>query len=486
MQKEGWESVIGLEVHCQLSTESKMFSPAASTFGQEPNSNACSIDLGFPGMLPRANNKAIDYAILLGLAIEGEINQNIIFARKHYYYPDLPKGYQISQSDQPIIRDGYIDIEPEDKTDRRIRVERAHLEEDAGKLLHDHREEYSLVDFNRAGVPLIEIVSAPDLRSADEAVDYLKRLRNLVRYLKICDGNMQEGSFRCDANISVRPIGSEKLGVRVEVKNINSFRFVRKAINYEINRQIEILEAGEDFHQETRLYDEKRDITRTMRSKETVKDYRYIPDPDQPIYHITKDRIERVRNEFPEFPKERQKRLIAEYKLSTDQSTYLTSDSHLADFFEKTCQAMGENCDSLLVLNWLRGDLSALLNKDNCEINQAPVESHDLARLLSLIKDGSISSKSGKIVLEKMWSQSGKPDQIISEKKLLQISSPEIIRNFVQEILTEQTEVVKEYQNGKDKSLGFLIGKILAKSKGKANPQLVKKILLDEIGNVKL
>ena len=471
-----WEIVIGLEVHAQLSTRSKIFSGASTAYGASPNTQACVIDLALPGVLPVLNKGAVERAIKLGLSVGAKINSPSIFARKNYFYPDLPKGYQISQYELPVVQGGSIWIQV-DGTEKNIRLTRAHLEEDAGKSLHEDFHGMSGIDLNRAGTPLLEIVSEPDMRSSAEAVAYAKTLHSLVRWIGICDGNMQEGSFRCDANVSVRPRGSEKLGTRCEIKNLNSFRFLEKAIDYEARRQIEILEDGGAIRQETRLYDANKDETRTMRSKEDANDYRYFPDPDLLPLEIPQTWIDQVKATLPELPEARRNRYIAEFGLSAYDAGVLTSTRELADYFESTVKQL--STQAKLCANWIMGEISGQLNKEGIEITACPIDPTQLAALLSRISDGTISGKAAKTVFESMWhgELEQNVDAIIAAKGLKQISDDSAIEKLVDEVLAANVQQVADYRNGKEKAFNSLIGQIMKATQGKANPAQVNAIL---------
>jgi aspartyl-tRNA(Asn)/glutamyl-tRNA(Gln) amidotransferase subunit B len=476
-----WEVVIGLEVHAQLSTKSKLFSGAATAYGAPPNTQACAIDLGMPGVLPVLNEAAVRMALLFGLGIDAHINQRSVFERKNYFYPDLPKGYQISQFHTPIVGMGHLDIVMEDGQKKRIAVTRAHLEEDAGKSLHEDFAGMSGIDLNRAGTPLLEIVSEPELRSAKEAVAYLKTLHALVRYLGICDGNMQEGSFRCDANVSVRPVGQKELGTRTETKNVNSFRFVEKAINFEIERQIGILESGGVIKQETRLYDSVKNETRSMRSKEDAHDYRYFPDPDLLPVVVPDELIEAARKLLPELPHQKQARFETQYELSAYDAAMLVTSRELADYFEATVKHA--EVPAKLVTNWVMGELAAALNKVNLDIDQSPVSAEALAKLLQRIQDNTISGKIAKTVFEAMWNAEGDADHIIETKGLRQVTDTSAIEKLIDEVMAANPSQLAEYRSGKDKLFGFFTGQVMKASKGQANPQQLNDLLkrkLDE------
>ena len=469
-----WEAVIGLEIHAQLATKSKIFSGASTAYGAPPNTQACAIDLGLPGVLPVLNREAVRMAVKFGLATHSKINRRSVFARKNYFYPDLPKGYQISQYELPIVYDGWLDIELGEGGTKRIGITRAHLEEDAGKSLHEDFQGMTGIDLNRAGTPLLEIVSEPDLRSAVEAVAYMKKLHALVRYLEICDGNMQEGSFRCDANVSVRRRGEHRFGTRTEIKNINSFRFVERAINYEIERQIEVLESGGAVVQETRLYDAARDETRSMRTKEEANDYRYFPDPDLLPVELDEAFIEEVRSTLPELPDDKRQRFIEEYGLPAYDAGVLTATREMADFYEAVARVCGE---PKLAANWVMGDFSAMLNKENIEVGDAPVTAEALGQLLNRIRDNTISGKIAKEVFEAMWAGEGSADEIIETRGLRQITDTAAIEAMIREVIAANPKQVEQYRAGKEKLLGFFVGQVMKASKGKANPAEVNKLL---------
>lgn len=469
-----WETVIGLEIHAQLATKSKIFSGASTAYGAEPNTQACAVDLGFPGVLPVLNKEAVRMAVKFGMAIEAEIADYSVFARKNYFYPDLPKGYQISQMDHPIVGVGHMDIEVDGET-KRVGVTRAHLEEDAGKSLHADFHGLTGIDLNRAGTPLLEIVSEPDMRSAKEAVAYMRKIHELVQYLDICDGNMQEGSFRCDANVSVRPIGQEEYGTRTELKNINSFKFVEKAINIEVERQIDIIQAGGRITQETRLYDADKNETRSMRSKEEANDYRYFPDPDLLPVFISEGLRAEVKAELPELPQRKRERFITDYKLDTETATTLSSSKELANYFEALVKESG--CDAKICSNWVTGDLLGALNKQGLDITQSPVAYQRLAGLLKRIGDKTISGKIAKQVFEAMWTSDDNADAIIEAQGLKQITDSGAIEAIIDKIIADNPGQVEQYLSGKDKVFGFFVGQAMQASKGKANPGEVNKIL---------
>ncbi len=470
-----WETVIGLEVHAQLQTRSKIFSGSSTAYGAEPNTQASLIDLGYPGMLPVLNKEAVRMAVKLGLAIGAKVSERSVFARKNYFYPDLPKGYQISQYELPVVYEGSMDIELDDGSTKTIGVTRAHLEEDAGKSLHEGFETMTGIDLNRAGTPLLEIVSEPDLRSPKEAVAYMKKLHSLVRYLEICDGNMQEGSFRCDANVSVRPKGQKEFGTRTEIKNVNSFRFVEKAIEYEVERQIDLLESGGTVVQETRLYDPGKGETRSMRTKEEANDYRYFPDPDLLPLEIESSFVETVRADLPELPDEKKARFQGDYGLNAYDAGVLTATREMGDFYEAVVKASGG--DPKLAANWVMGDFSGFMNKDGVELEAAPVTAEGLAGLIKRIEDKTISGKIAKDVFEAMWNGEGDADTIIDKKGLKQITDSSAIEPIIDEVIANNPEQLEQYRAGKDKLFGFFVGQVMKASKGKANPQQVNELL---------
>ncbi|RRQ22373.1 Asp-tRNA(Asn)/Glu-tRNA(Gln) amidotransferase subunit GatB [Thiohalobacter thiocyanaticus] len=476
-----WEAVIGLEIHAQLATKSKIFSGASTAYGAAPNTQACAVDLGLPGVLPVLNEEAVRMAASFGLATHATVAPRSVFARKNYFYPDLPKGYQISQYELPIVHTGYLDIELEDGETRRIGITRAHLEEDAGKSLHEGFHGVTGIDLNRAGTPLLEIVSEPDLRSAKEAVAYMKKLHSLVRYLEICDGNMQEGSFRCDANVSIRRRGEHRFGTRAEIKNINSFRFVERAINFEIERQIEVLESGGAVVQETRLYDAGKDETRSMRTKEEANDYRYFPDPDLLPVELDAAFIEAVRKTLPELPDAKKSRFMEQYGLSAYDAGVLTASREMADYYEAVVEA--SKVEGKLAANWVMGELSAALNRDGIEVEDSPIDARAFAGLLQRIGDNTISGKIAKTVFEAMWAGEGDADAVIEAKGLKQITDTGAIEQMIREVIEANPQQVEQYRSGKDKLFGFFVGQVMKASKGKANPAEVNKLLkqlLDE------
>ena len=469
-----WETVIGLEVHIQLLTQSKIFSGESTRYGAEPNMQACAVDIALPGVLPVMNKEAVRMAVKFGLAVGAQINHRSVFARKNYFYPDLPKGYQISQYELPIVSRGHIDIEY-DGAIKTIGITRAHLEEDAGKSLHEDFHGLTGIDLNRAGTPLLEIVSEPDMRSAQEAVSYLKKLHALVRYLQICDGNMQEGSFRCDANVSVRPRGQTELGTRSELKNINSFRFVEKAIKFEIERQIDVLEGGGTVVQETRLYDPGKDETRSMRSKEEAHDYRYFPDPDLPPLEFDESFVKAVKQTLPELPDAKRDRFMSQYGLNAYDAGVLTTAREMADYYEEVVSASG--ADPKLVANWVTGELSGYLNKDNREIAESAVSSTALAGLIKRIADSTISGKIAKEVLDAMWNGEGDADAVIEKRGLKQITDVSAIEKVVDEVLAANPVQVEQYAGGEQKVFGYFVGQVMKATSGKANPKQVNEIL---------
>jgi len=469
-----WEVVIGLEVHAQLQTKSKIFSGSSIAYGAEPNTQASAVDIALPGVLPVMNLEAARLAVKFGLAIGAHINQRNVFARKNYFYPDLPKGYQISQMELPIVGFGELDIDTPEGT-KTIGITRAHLEEDAGKSLHEDFHGQTGIDLNRAGTPLLEIVSEPDMRSPTEAVAYLRKLHSLVRYIEICDGNMQEGSFRCDANVSVRPRGQQELGTRTELKNINSFRFVERAMEYEIERQIDILEDGGTVNQETRLYDSDKHETRSMRSKEEAHDYRYFPDPDLPPMVLEDSFLEQVRDTLPELPTAKKARFQSEFGLSADDAETLIADRETANFFETVSNAT--NADSKVVANWMSGELFASLNKSELDISDSPVNTTQFALLLDRIADKTLSGNTAKKVFAALWDQEGDVDDIIDAKGLKQITDTDAIESVVDDVIAACPEQVQQFKDGNEKVIGFLVGQVMQKSRGKANPQMANEML---------
>jgi aspartyl-tRNA(Asn)/glutamyl-tRNA(Gln) amidotransferase subunit B len=472
-----WETVIGIETHVQLSTKTKLFSRASTEFGKSPNTNVNLIDCGLPGVLPSVNKEAFYKAIRFGLAVGAKINQTSIFDRKNYFYADLPKGYQITQMDLPIVLGGTIDIETKEGI-KTINITRAHLEEDAGKSIHDQFEGYSAIDLNRAGTPLLEIVSEPEISNAKEAVAYMKAMHQLVTYLDVSDGNMSQGSLRCDANVSVRKVGDPELGTRTEIKNINSFRFVEKAINFEVKRQIKQLENGEKVTQETRLYDSVKDETRPMRSKEFANDYRYFPEPDLLPVVISDQEMQDIKDNFPELAKEKEERYAIEFDLSEYDAKILASSKSMADFFE---QASRETKNYSLLSNWLIGEISAFLNKDIIEINQSKLTPINVAMLINRIDDQTISGKIGKSIFEEMYIHGSSPDEIIESQGLQQISDDSAIEGIINSVLEKNPDQVAAYLSGKDKLFGFFVGQVMKLTEGKANPQTVNTILKEKL-----
>jgi len=475
----GWEVVIGLEIHAQLATISKIFSGSSTAYGAEPNTQANLVDLGYPGVLPVLNKEVVRMATLFGLAVNATVARRSVFARKNYFYPDLPKGYQISQLELPIVEHGEMFITDANGIEKRIGITRAHLEEDAGKSIHEGLDASSGIDLNRAGTPLLEIVSEPDLRSAKEAVTYMKKIHTIVRYLGISDGNMQEGSFRCDANVSVRPMGQEELGTRAELKNLNSFRFIEKAINIEVERQIDLIEDGGTVVQETRLYDSDKDETRSMRSKEEANDYRYFPDPDLLPVEISEEYIEAVRATMPELPVAKQARFVDEYGLKGDDAEILTASRALADYFEAVVAAT--DATAQIAANWVIGELAGALNRDGKDIGESKVSATELAGLVNRIHDNTLSGKIAKQVFEAMWDGEGSADDIVAAKGLQQITDSSAIEAVVDKVIADNPGQVAEYQAGKDKLIGFFVGKVMQETRGQANPGQVNQILKDKL-----
>ncbi|MGH8128149.1 MAG: Asp-tRNA(Asn)/Glu-tRNA(Gln) amidotransferase subunit GatB [Gammaproteobacteria bacterium] len=474
-----WETVIGLEIHAQLKTHSKIFSGASTAFGAEPNANACLVDLGYPGMLPVLNREAVHFAVRFGLAIGAEVAERSVFSRKNYFYPDLPKGYQISQYELPVVGKGTLTIVLGDGSEKVIGVTRAHLEEDAGKSLHENFPDATGVDLNRAGVPLLEIVSEPDMRSAEEAVAYMKTIHSLVRYIDICDGNMQEGSLRCDANVSVRRRGAKEFGTRAEIKNLNSFRFVEKAIEYEIVRQIDLIESGGSVVQETRLYDPDRHETRSMRAKEEANDYRYFPDPDLLPLVLEAGFIESVRRELPELPTARRERFARDYRLSAYDAGVLIAERELADYYEALVAALGG--EAKLAANWVMGELAAALNRDGLVITESKLDVNALTGLLRRIVDNTISGKIAKDVFEAMWAGEGDADAVIDKRGLKQITDTGAIAAIVDEVIEKNPSQLADYRSGKDKLFGYFVGQVMQATQGKANPAEVNRLLKQKL-----
>ena len=472
-----WETVIGLETHVQLSTKTKLFSRASTAFGASPNTNVNLIDCGLPGVLPSVNKEAFYKAIRFGMAVGAQINQTSLFDRKNYFYADLPKGYQITQMDLPIVLGGSIEIISDDSA-KTINITRAHLEEDAGKSIHDEFEGFSAIDLNRAGTPLLEIVSEPEISSAKEAVAYMKAMHQLVTYLDVSDGNMAQGSLRCDANVSIRKKGEKELGTRTEIKNINSFKFIEKAINFEIKRQIKILENGEKVTQETRLYDSSKDETRPMRSKEFANDYRYFPEPDLLPVVISDEEMQKIKDEFPELPNEKEARYQKQFKLSAYDAQIIASSKSMADFFES---AANQTQNYALLSNWLIGEVSAYLNKELIEINESKLNVDNLAMLINRIDDQTISGKIGKTIFEEMCINGTSPDEIIESKGLKQISDDGAIEQIIDTVIKDNSAQVKAYLEGKDKLFGFFVGQVMKLTQGKANPTSVNTILKEKL-----
>ncbi len=476
----GYETVIGLEVHAELKTKTKIFCTCSTEFGAEPNTQICPGCAGFPGTLPVLNEKVVDYAIKTGLALNCEIAEYCIFDRKSYFYPDLPRAYQISQLDFPVCQKGYLDIEVGGKK-KRIGITRAHMEEDAGKLVHQGtitNSPFSLVDLNRSGMPLMEIVSEPDMRSAEEAKIYLGKLRSVLLFAGVSDCKMQEGSLRCDANVSVRPIGETKLGTRVEIKNLNSFRSLERAIEYEAKRQIEAIEDGEELFQETRTWDEEKQVTRSMRKKEEANDYRYFPDPDLLPVRISPEWIERIHREMPELPEQAQKRLVENFGLSEYDAGILTSTPEFLAFFDESSKLYA---DAKAIANWMMGELSRLLNNANLEINNSKISPQNLTNLLKLIDQSVISVTMAKNVFEEMFATGGQPEDIVKEKGLAQISDEDTLTRVIDEIVSGNPKVVEDYKQGKEKALGFFVGQVMKATKGQANPAVVNKLLKERL-----
>ncbi|MDC1450239.1 Asp-tRNA(Asn)/Glu-tRNA(Gln) amidotransferase subunit GatB [Candidatus Thioglobus sp.] len=472
-----WETVIGLEIHTQLKTKSKIFSGASTEFGAKANTQACAVDLGFPGVLPVLNKEAVRMALRFGLAVNATINKHSIFARKNYFYPDLPKGYQISQFEIPIVGNGVIDIPLDNGEKKMVGITRAHLEEDAGKSIHDLYDDYTAIDLNRAGTPLLEIVSDPDMSNAKEAVAYAKKIHALVQYIDICDGNMQEGSFRCDANVSVRRVG-EDLGTRAEIKNINSFKFLEKAINLEVERQIDILEDGGSIAQETRLYDSVKNETRSMRSKEEANDYRYFPDPDLLPVVIDDELLKAIKDRLPELPSEKKARFIDKFGLSEYDAENLTAQKAMADYYEII---IDKGADVKLSANWVMGELSASLNKNQIDIQDSPISASELFNLISRITDNTISGKIAKDVFRLMWDEKRSVDEIIKDQDLEQMTDIGALELVIDQIIAKNLNQVEQFKNGNTKLLGFFVGQVMKATQGKANPKQVNQILNDRL-----
>ena len=471
-----YEVVIGLEVHAQVTSNSKLFSTSSTKFGAEPNTQVSLVDAAFPGMLPVINEFCVKQAIKTGIGLKAQINKRSVFDRKNYFYADLPQGYQISQFKDPIVGEGKVILDMPDGY-KEVGIERLHLEQDAGKSIHDMDPESTFVDLNRSGVALMEIVSKPDLRSPDEVNAYIKKLRSIMRYLGTCDGNMQEGSLRADVNVSVRLKGIKEFGTRCEIKNVNSIKFMQMAINYEANRQVDLIEEGKTIDQETRLFDTKKNETRSMRSKEDAHDYRYFPDPDLLPLEVSDEFIESLKAEIPELPDEKKKRFMDEFKISPYEATILVSDIEVAKYFEEVVAKMGKNKDMKLAVNWITGELFAVLNEKNLEISQSPISAKNLAKLINLIKNGTISGKIAKSIFEHMMDGDLDPQMIVEEKGLKQESDPKALETLIDKIINENREKAIEYKQGKEKLFGFFVGQVMKNSGGKANPQMVNEIL---------
>ena len=471
-EKNIYEVIIGLEVHAQVTSNSKLFSSSSTKFGAEPNTQVSLVDAAFPGMLPVINEFCVKQAIKTGIGLKAQINKRSVFDRKNYFYADLPQGYQISQFKHPIVGEGTVVLDMPNGQ-KEVGIERLHLEQDAGKSIHDIDPQNTMVDLNRSGVALMEIVSKPDLRSPDEVNVYIKKLRSIMRYLGTCDGNMQEGSLRADVNVSVRIKGTDKLGTRCEIKNVNSIKFMQMAINYEANRQVDLIEEGKSIDQETRLFDTKKNETRSMRSKEDAHDYRYFPDPDLLPLEVTDDFVEKIKSEIPELPDEKKKRFIEKFKLSPYEATILVSDIETSKYFEEVI----ENSDVKLATNWITGELFAVLNNKNLEISESPISSKNLSKLINLIKDGTISGKIAKTIFELMMDSDKDPQKIVEEKGLKQESDPKALEALIDKVIVDNPDKVKEYKSGKEKLFGFFVGQAMKASNGKANPQLVNDIL---------
>lgn len=472
-----YEAVIGLEVHTELQTKTKIFCSCRTSFGADPNTNVCPVCLGLPGVLPVLNKKVLEYAVRAGLALNCEISRFSKFDRKNYYYPDLPKNFQTSQFDLPICEHGYLDVEVEGEK-RRIRITRAHMEEDAGKLVHHGTSitdsDYSLVDYNRTGTPLLEIVSEPDMRSAKEAVAYMEKMRAILQYVGISDCRMEEGSLRCDANVSVRPVGQKELGAKTEIKNINSFKGVERAIEYEAMRQAELLEDGGKVVQETRTWDEKEGVTKSMRTKEEANDYRYFPEPDLVPFTVSDEYIENIRKSLPELPDARKERYMKEFGLSSEDAVFMTNDKATADYFEAAVDA---GADPKACVNWLMGEFASQLSTDGIEIAKAPVSAENLAALLKLISKGTISGKIAKKVFATMWKEGGNPEEIVKAQGLVQISDTAELSKLVDEVVGKNPKAVEDFKAGKKKAVGALVGQIMKATKGKANPRVINELL---------
>lgn len=476
-----YEAVIGLEVHTELQTTTKIFCGCKTSFGAEPNTNVCPVCLGLPGVLPVLNKRVLEFAVRAGLALNCEISRFSKFDRKNYYYPDLPKNFQTSQFDLPICERGHLDIEVNGEK-KQIRITRAHMEEDAGKLVHHGTSitdsDYSLVDYNRTGTPLLEIVTEPDMRSAKEAVAYLEKMRAILQYIGISDCRMEEGSLRCDANVSVRPVGQKELGTKAEIKNINSFKGVERAIEYEALRQAEILEDGGKIIQETRTWDEKEGVTKSMRTKEEANDYRYFPEPDLAPFTVSEEYIEDIRKTLPELPDERRERYIANFGLSSTDAQYMTNDKDTSDYFEKVVAA---GADPKVSVNWIMGEFASQLSNAGIEIAKAPVTPENLAKLLALIAKGTISGKIAKKVFAEMWKDGADPEEIVKAQGLVQISDTGALKELVVKVIANNPKAVEDFKAGKKKAVGALVGQIMKETKGKANPKVINELLNDEL-----
>jgi len=476
-----WETVIGLEIHAQIISKSKLFSGASTNFGSEPNTQVSLVDAAMPGMLPVINKDCVKQAIKTGLGLNAQINKRSVFDRKNYFYPDLPQGYQISQFTQPIVGKGSIEIDLKDGSSKKIGITRLHLEQDAGKSVHDLEPNKTYIDLNRSGIGLMEIVSEPDIRSAEEAQEYVKKLRSILRYIGTCDGNMEEGSLRCDVNISVRKKG-EELGTRSEIKNVNSIKSIGQAVDYEFKRQIEIINSGGKIDQETRLFDEKKGETRSMRIKEEAYDYRYFPDPDLPPLEIKDDWINQIKKNLPELPDVKKEKLIKEHKISSYEAAILVSDKNNVEFFDKIINE-NKKRNPKNIANWIIGDLFSLLNKNNLEIKNSPVKAEDLGELIDLIEDSTISGKIAKNVFEEMFKTKKKAKDIIEKKGLKQITNIDEIETIIDKVLNNNKDKVEEYKSGKEKLFGYFVGQVMQETEGTANPGIVNEILKKKLAN---
>ncbi len=475
-EKGEYEVIIGLEVHAQVLSEAKLFSSSATKFGSKPNTQVSLVDAAMPGMLPVINKFCVEQAVKTGLGLNAKINTYSIFDRKNYFYADLPQGYQISQFKHPIVGEGKVILDMPYGT-KEVGIERLHLEQDAGKSIHDQDPKNSFVDLNRSGIALMEIVSKPDLRSPGEVGEYIKKLRSIMRYLNTCDGNMEQGSLRADVNVSVRPKGSSEFGTRCEIKNVNSIKFMQQAIEYEARRQIDLIEEGKSIDQETRLFDTKKQETRSMRSKEDAHDYRYFPDPDLLPLELEQNYIETIKKSLPELPDQKKQRLISEFKLSNYEASVIISDQAVSSYYEE----VAKNSDYKLAATWIMGELFAILNKEGKEISESPVSSSNLAKMINLIKDGTISGKIAKTVFEEMVKSNNDPSKIVEEKGLKQTSDPKEIENIIDGILSANQDKVEQYKSGKDKLFGFFVGQVMKEMKGKGNPQMINDILKNKL-----